>query len=185
MQWHTVILNSDNWIIGSHPIKDVMLWAIRDRPWYNIRTFEHSEKLDISHPIQLKSNSWTSLEVNDTVCTDANVQEEFTLLAGRMSVLVELYYRIRACKENTGIGDTDETLIMMHNYLASRGIIDELSPNSPTDASITYENRILLLNQLEQIKQIIIPSTLAAKSRTDFSTTRADMTRLFFTNILL
>ena len=52
MQWRTVILDSNNWIIGEHSIKEVMHWAIQDRPWYTLRTF--TIDTPIVCPMQLK-----------------------------------------------------------------------------------------------------------------------------------
>lgn len=181
MQWKTVILDSDNWALGSSDIKSVLHWAIKDKPWLVVRTFGFNGQLPVA-PIQLKSLNWKDAETNTGAAPDKAKQLSALLLSARIKVFTELHYRLRASKENLGIEDTDETLVQFHQYLSSFGII----PGEHTpDSRIQYENRIKLLGDLEKIKAKIIDQGLAAKSKEEFDAVRTEMERMFFTNILL
>jgi hypothetical protein len=70
----------------------------------------------------------------------------------------------------------------MHEYLVSQGVI---KGTAPVDAGILYENKMQLMQNLNNIKTQVISSILNAKNAEDFAAARDLMTRLFFTNILL
>lgn len=180
MQWRTVILDSNNWVIGENSIKEIMIWAIQDRPWYNIRTFT----LDAltSQPTQLKTNSWTNVSVNAKAVPSAQVISEYTLIGHRMKFFTELYYRLQASTENLGISNSNTTIIDLHEYLVSQGVI---KGTAAVDAGVQYENKMQLLQNLKNIKTQVIDAILNAKNAEDFAMARELMTRLFFTNILL
>lgn len=180
MQWRTVILDSNNWVIGEHSIKEIMLWAIQDRPWYNIRTFT----LDSSGtaPMQLKTNSWTNVSVNSEAVPSTQVVTEAAIIAHRLKFFSELYYRLQASMENLGIGNSNTTIIDLHEYLISQGVI---KGTAPEDAGVKYENKMRLLQDLNNIKLKVIDAVIKAKNAEDFKSAHELMTRLFFTNILL
>jgi hypothetical protein len=180
MQWRTVILDSNNWVIGEHSIREIMLWAIQDRPWYNLRTF--TLDAPASYPIQLKTNSWTNVSVNTEATPSQQVITESTIIGHRIKFFSELYYRLEASMENLGINNSNFTIVDLHEYLVSQGVI---KGTADVDASIHYENKILLLQNLKNIKTQVISATLNAKNAEDFASARELMTRLFFTNILL
>ena len=180
MQWQTVILDSNNWIIGHHPIKEVMLWAMQDRPWYTLRTF--TIDTTISCPTQLKTNSWTSVDINSLAIAPAEVKIESVIIGHRLKFFAELYYRLEASMENLGISNSNFTIIEMHEYLVSQGII---KGTAAVDAGIQYENKMQLLQNLNNIKTQVISAILNAKNAEDFASARELMLRLFFTNILL
>ena len=98
MAWRTVIINPDNWAIGEGAIKDVMLWAIQDRPWHVVKTYNIEQKFDL--PTQLKTNSWTNVEANGAVTPPKDVQVEAILMAHRIRFLTELHFRLQAAVEN-------------------------------------------------------------------------------------
>lgn len=181
MQWKTVILDSDNWALGASDIKAVLHWAIKDKPWLVVRTFGFNSSAP-STPVQLKSLNWKDAEINSGAEPDRSKQLLGLLMSARIKVFTELHYRLRASRENLGIDDTDESIVQLHQYLASFGII----PGEHTpDSRIEYENRIKLLGDLEKIKTKIIDQALAAKSKEEFDAVRTEMERMFFTNILL
>lgn len=180
MQWRTVILDSNNWVIGEHSIKEIMLWAIQDRPWYNIRTF--TIDAPIACPMQLKTNSWTSVTVNTTATAPAEVNKESIIIGHRLKFFAELYYRLEASMENLGISNSNFTIIEMHEYLVSQGVI---KGTAAIDAGVQYENKMQLLQNLNNIKSQVISAILNAKNAEDFAAARELMLRLFFTNILL
>jgi hypothetical protein len=84
--------------------------------------------------------------------------------------------------ENLGISNSNFTIVDLHEYLVSQGVI---KGTADVDANIHYENKILLLQNLKNIKTQVISATLNAKNAEDFANARELMTRLFFTNILL
>lgn len=180
MQFRTLIINPDNWIIGEHTNKEVMLWAIQDRPWYNLRTYTIKE--DFALPAQLKTNSWTQVEINrDNTCPQ-DVQREIKLIEARMKFFGELYYRLQIAQENLGLSNTNFTLVQLHEYLVNQGLV---KGDANPDASIHYENKLRLLQDLYNIKTQVVESLLKAATQEDFAQTRTLMERLFFTNILL
>jgi hypothetical protein len=180
MQWRTVILDSNNWIIGEHSIKEVMHWAIQDRPWYTLRTF--TIDTPIVCPMQLKTNSWTSVDINANATPSAEVVKESIIIGHRLKFFAELYYRLEASMENLGIGNANFTIIDLHEYLVSQGVI---KGTAPVDAGVQYENKMQLLQNLNNIKTQVINAILNAKNAEDFAAARELMLRLFFTNILL
>ena len=180
MQWRTVILDSNNWVIGEHSIKEVMHWAIQDRPWYTLRTF--TIDTPISCPMQLKTNSWTSVTVNTNAVSPAEVNRESIIIGHRLKFFAELYYRLEASMENLGISNSNFTIIELHEYLVSQGVI---KGTAPVDAGVQYENKMQLLQNLNNIKMQVISAILNAKNAEDFAKARELMLRLFFTNILL
>lgn len=180
MQFRTLIVNPDNWIIGEHTNKDAMLWAIQDRPWYNLRTYVIKEEFSL--PAQLKTNSWTQVEVNRENTCPQDVLREIKLMEARIKFLVELHYRLQIAQDNLGLSNTNFTLVQLHEYLVTQGLVKgEANP----DASVQYENKLRLLQDLYNIKNQVVESLLKAQTADDFSTTRTLMERLFFTNILL
>ena len=180
MQWRTVILNSNNWVIGEHSVKEVMYWAIQDRPWYTLRTF--TIDTPISCPMQLKTNSWTNVTVNTDAVSSAEVTKESIIIGHRLKFFAELYYRLEASMENLGIKNSNFTIIEMHEYLVSQGVI---KGTAAVDAGIQYENKMQLLQNLNNIKIQVISAILSAKNADEFAGARELMLRLFFTNILL
>ena len=180
MQFRTLIVNPDNWIIGEHANKDVMIWAIQDRPWYNLRTYTIKEEFSL--PAQLKTNSWTQVEINRENTCPQDVLREIKLMEARLKFLAELYYRLQIAQENLGLSNTNFTLVQLHEYLVAQGLV---KGESNPDASVQYENKLRLLQDLYNIKNQVVESLLKAQSPDDFVTTRTLMERLFFTNILL
>ena len=180
MQWRTVILDSNNWVIGEHSIKEVMHWAIQDRPWYNIRTF--TLDAPTTYPIQLKTNSWTNVSVNIEAIPPAQVTTESMIIGHRIKFFTELHYRLQASMENLGISNSNFTIIELHEYLVSQGVI---KGTAAVDAGVQYENKMQLLQNLNNIKTQVISAIINAENAEDFAAARELMLRLFFTNILL
>lgn len=180
MQWRTVILDSNNWVVGEHSIKEVMHWAIQDRPWYNIRTF--TLDAPATYPIQLKTNSWTSVSVNAEANPPAQVITESKIIGHRIKFFTELHYRLQASMENLGISNSNFTIIELHEYLVSQGVI---KGTAAIDAGLQYENKMQLMQNLNNIKARVISAILDAKNAEDFAGAHELMTRMFFTNILL
>jgi hypothetical protein len=180
LQFRTLIVNPDNWIIGEHTNKDAMIWAMSDRPWYNLRTY--TIKDEFSLPAQLKTNSWTQVEINRENTCPQDVLREIKLMEARIKFCAELYYRLQIAQENLGLSMTNFTLVQLHEYLVALGIVQgEASP----DAMVQYENKLRLLQDLNNIKNQVVASLMQAATIEDFAQTRALMERLFFTNILL
>ena len=180
MAWRTVIISPDNWAIGEGAIKDVMLWAIQDRPWHIVKTYNIEQQLDL--PSQLKTNSWTNVEVNGAVTPPKDVQVESILMAHRIRFLTELHFRLQAAVENLGMGNPHVGLLQFHEYLVALGLVKgESSP----DAIVQHENRIRALKDLQHIKESVIEKLLEATDVEGFKSARNHMERMFFTNILL
>lgn len=180
MQFRTLIVNPDNWIIGEHANKDAMIWSMQDRPWYNLRTYVIKEEFSL--PAQLKANSWTQVEINRENTCPADVQREIKLMEARLKFMSELYYRLQVAQENLGLGNTNFTLVQLHEYLVCQGLVKgEANP----DASVQYENKLRLLQDLHNIKIQVVDAALQAKDADGFAAARTFMERLFFTNILL
>lgn len=180
MQYKTLIVNSDNWALGQHDIKDVMFWAIRDRPWYHVRTYVIEQ--DLVFPVQLKTKSWTSVEVNDRATEPADAARDAALIFHRMNFFKELYHRLSISQENLGLSNTTTLLVQLHEYLISQGIV---RGEAREDAAVQYENKMRLLQDLNTIQETVITEVLASKTLEDFKRARTTMERLFFTNILL
>ena len=180
MQFRALIVDSNNWVIGEHAIKDVMLWATKDRPWYHIRTYSINESFVL--PVQLKTNSWTNVEINRESTCPRDVLVEITLLGHRIKFLNELHYRLQIATENLGLADVNTTMVQLYEFLISKGIV---SGETTDDASVQFENKMRLLQDLDNIREEVITSLLAAKTPAEFQETRTLMERLFFTNILL
>lgn len=180
MQFRALIVNPDNWVIGEHAIKDVMIWATRDRPWYHIRTYTIKEEFKL--PVQLKTNSWTAVEINKDNTCPRDVQIEVTLIGHRIKFLTELHYRLQIAIENLGLADVNTTMVQMYEFLIAQGIV---KGDVKEDAEVQFENKMRLLQDLNNIREEVITSLLAAKTAEEFQATRTLMERLFFTNILL
>lgn len=180
MQFRTLIVNPDNWIIGEHTNKDVMIWATQDRPWYNLRTYVIKETFEL--PAQLKTNSWTQVEINIGNTCPQDVLREIKLIEARMKFFAELYYRLQIAQENLGLANTNFTLVQLHEYLVHHGLV---KGESNPDASVQYENKLRLLQDLYNIKNQVVEATLQATDQEGFAAARTLMERLFFTNILL
>jgi hypothetical protein len=180
MQFKTLIVNSENWALGEHEIKDVMLWAIRDRPWYHVRTFHITEEL--TYPVQLKTNSWTNVSVNNQSVPPGDAARDSALIFHRMNFFKELYHRLEISQENLGLSNTTTLMVQLHEYLVNQGIV---RGEASVDAGVQYENKMRLLQDLNRIQETVIAEVLAAKTLEDFKKARATMDRLFFTNILL
>jgi hypothetical protein len=157
-----------------------MLWAIQDRPWYTLRTF--TIDTPISCPSQLKTNSWTSVDINSLSTAPAEVTIESAIIGHRLKFFAELYYRLEASMENLGISNSNFTIIELHEYLVSQGVV---KGTAAVDAGIQYENKMQLMQNLNNIKTQVISKILDAKNAEDFASARELMLRLFFTNILL
>lgn len=181
MQWKTVVLDSNNWAIFGLDNKQLLHWAIKDRPWYTLRTFQFNTPPE-TYPVQIKSMSWTTAEINSGATPDKGVILGNHLIAARVKLFYELQMRLNASMENMGVADNTETLLQLHGYLVSKGIIEG---SAEDDSVITYQNKIALLSNLENIKKTIIDLGLAARTKESFDAARKEMERLFFTNILL
>lgn len=180
MQYQTVILTTENWVVGTHDNKDILAWAISDLPWLNIRTLGFSDT--INTPCLIKSNSWTDVQVNREVSTPTNVKLLHAKMSARIKLLSELVLRLRSHSEIMGVSDTSVMLIRLHEYLVSNKVIDG---TSEVDAKIKYENSIRILQDLEKIKQSTIEKILKVSDTDSFNEARTHMERMFFTNILL
>jgi hypothetical protein len=180
MQFRALIVNPDNWVIGEHAIKDVMIWATRDRPWYHIRTYTIKEEFTL--PVQLKTNSWTTVEINKDNTCPRDVQIEIALIGHRIKFLTELHYRLQIAVENLGLSDVNTTMVQMYEFLIAQGIV---KGDIREDAEVQFENKMRLLQDLNNIREEVITSLLAAQTAEEFQATRTLMERLFFTNILL
>lgn len=179
MQYKTLITNPDNWIISENTNKDVMLWAMQDRPWYHLRSYAINEEFSL--PAQLKSNTWLQVELNRNNTCPVEVQDEMKLIDARIKFFTELYYRLQIAQESLGLSNTNFNLVHLHEYLVANGIVKgEANP----DAVIQYENKLRLLQDLHNIKLQVVDSLLKEKTL-DFSSTRNLMDRLFITNIML
>lgn len=180
MQYKTLIVNPDNWALGQHDIKDVMLWAIRDRPWYHVRTFAIEQ--DLTFPVQLKTKSWTSVDINDASVPPADVTRDAAVLFHRMNFFKELYHRLSISQENLGLSNNTTLMVQLHEYLISQGLV---RGEAKADAAVQYENKMRLLQDLNNIQETVITEVLAARTIEDFKQAKTTMERLFFTNILL
>jgi hypothetical protein len=180
MQWRTLIVNSDNWVIGEHENKDILIWSIKDRPWYNLRTYGLEQV--VSLPFQLKTNSWTSVEVNSDATVPQSVSIEKMIIGARINFFAELYHRLNIATETLGLANANDNMLALHEYLVATGII---RGQADQDSAIQYENKIRLLQDLNNIKKTVIDTVMVAKSVEDFKMARTTMERLFFTNILL
>ena len=181
MQYKTVILDSNNWALGTSDIKHVLHWSTRDRPWYNIRTFAFKTVLPIV-PCCLKSLNWREAEMNADAKIDRSIHLESLLMGARIKLFTELYMKLEASKENLGINDHAENMLLLHEYLVSHNVIQG---TFQPDAKLTYENRIKLISDLHTIREKIVTMGLSALSKEQFDEVRLEMDRLFFTNILL
>jgi hypothetical protein len=180
MQWRTLIVNPENWVVGESNIKDVMLWAITDMPWLHIRT--HGGLAETRFPFQLKTSSWTSVSINEDAWIDQDVADLATKLKKRIVLLQELYYRLEIAHQNQGLGNANFNIIDFYNYLVDKKVI---AGESPADASITFENKIQVMKHLDSIKRKTIDECLTCNTDEDFAQAKKNMERLFFTNILL
>lgn len=180
MAWRTLIINPNNWAIGESTNKDVLLWAIQDRPWHVVKTYKIDQPFEL--PIQLKTNSWTNVEVNNGASPPKDVQVEGILMGHRIRFLTELYFRIQANIENLGMGNSHFGLLQMHEYLVALGVING---EASADAVIQHENKIRVLQDLKNIRDSVIEKLLEAKDADGFQAARNHMERMFFTNILL
>jgi hypothetical protein len=90
MKLQTIIITPDNWVLGTSEIKDVLIWAMKDRPWLNLRTYNIENHL--TFPCQIKSNSWLNVEVNDNLPTPA-VRIEALMINARIAVFTDLHTR--------------------------------------------------------------------------------------------
>lgn len=179
MNLQTIIVTPDNWVLAASEIKDALIWSIKDRPWLNIRTYNINNKLTI--PCQIKSNSWVNVETT-TNLPPPEVKIEALLINARIALFSDLYIRLKLNIENQGLSDVNSTVLDFFNYLGSKGIVD----SEYTDESrINFENKIRLLQDLYNIRDAAIKIILAAKNKDGFTSARAEMERLFFTNILL
>jgi hypothetical protein len=180
MQWQTLIVNSDNWVLGTSQIKDILIWSIQDRPWYNIRTYGLPNTFET--PFQLKTNSWTSVDVNSDAKPTREIMIEKTIINARIKFFTELHFRLTNSAETLGLGDANTNMVSLYEYLIASGV---LQGTAPSDAKVQYENKMRLLQDLNNIKKAVIDSVMLAKSIEDFAAARTNMERLFFTNILL
>lgn len=180
MQWRTLIVNSDNWVVGESEIKDVLIWSIQDRPWYNIRTYGLQEQATL--PFQLKTNSWTNVEINKDATPPQKVSVERAIIGARINFFTELHYRLQIATETLGLGNANNNLLSLHEYLVEKGVIEG---QSDVDSAVHYENKIRLLQDLDNIKRTTISAVMSAKSIEEFKEAKTTMERLFFTNILL
>lgn len=180
MQWRTLIVNSDNWVIGEHENKDILIWSIKDRPWYNIRTYGLEQP--VNPPFQLKTNSWTNFEINAEATPPQQVIIEKTIIGARINFFAELSHRLNVATETLGLSNANDNLLALHEYLIASGVI---KGQADSDAIIQYENKIRLLQDLNNIKKTVIDAVISAKSIDEFKAARTTMERLFFTNILL
>jgi hypothetical protein len=181
MQWTSVILNNDNWALASSEHKDVLLWAIKDKPWLVVRSFGFETAVN-KYPCLLKSKNWREADIVSDAESNKLIMMSSVLLGARVKLLTELKLKINAHKENLGINDSDETIIQFYKYLASISIIND---SRFKDCQIDFENKIKLLIDLENIKLHIINLCLLADSKEKFADVRTEMDRLLFTNILL
>lgn len=181
MHYKTVIIDSDNWALASSEHKAVLHWAIKDQPWLNVRTFSLDTDIE-RYPVQLKTVSWRDAQINTDARPDNKIAINSLLLSARVRLFNELVMRMQIARENLGISDQHETLIMFHEYLAAQGVVPG---DSRTDSVITFQNRLKSLSDLENVKQKVVELGLQAKSREAFDACRQEMERLFFTNILL
>jgi len=180
MQWRTLIVNSDNWVIGEHENKDILIWSIKDRPWYNIRTYGLEERVEL--PFQLKTNSWTNVEINNGAAAPQTVIVEKAIISARINFFSELNYRLTIATETLGLSNANDNLLALHEYLIAHGVI---KGQADDDSAIHYENKMRLIQDLNNIKKTVIDAVMAAKTIEDFKSARTTMERLFFTNILL
>jgi hypothetical protein len=179
MQWQTVVVDPDNWVIACAENKEILLWSTRDRPWYNIKTY----KIDsVTAPFQLKTNSWLNVEINSNANAPESVKIETLIFDARIKFFTELFYRLRSQEEIQGLGNYNENLLALHEYLSGLGIIPG---SSKLDSKITYLNKIKLMQDLDAIKTVLIDQVLQAKNAEQFKAAYHAMERLFFTNILL
>lgn len=181
MQYRTVIIDSDNWALATSEYKAVLHWAIKDRPWLNVRTFGFEVPPE-RYPVQLSSLNWREAHVNTQAAPDNKLALGSLLLTARVKLFTELSMRIEIARENLGFADPHETLVLFHDYLAAQHKVEgDFEP----DSVITFQNRLKTLRSLEQVKARIIDVGLAARSKEAFDAARQEMERLFFTNILL
>ena len=180
MQWRTIIFNPENWAVGEHAIKDVMLWAISDMPWLHVRTFSNINFRTL--PVQLKTKSWTSVEINETAFPTQEVLDLSFKIKKRIEILQELHYRLEISQENLGISNSNLNLLDFYRYLVSKKIIEG---SAEKDSIINFENKIQVLQELDNIKNIVIGLVLNSLSEDDYRSAKTEMERLFFTNILL
>lgn len=181
MQYRTVIIDSENWALAASEQKVVLHWAIKDRPWLNIRTFGFQTAPE-RYPVQLSSLNWREAEVNTAATVDNKLALGSLLLTARVKLFTELNMRAQIARENLGIADPHETIVMFHDYLAAQGRVEG---EPVADSVISFENRLRALRSLEKVKTQIIEIGLAARSKEAFDAAREEMERLFFTNILL
>lgn len=179
MNLQTVILTPDNWILATNDIKDVLIWSIKDRPWLNIRTYNIETKITI--PCQLKTNSWINVDLTDNPAPDA-VKLEALLINARIALFTDLHTRLRLNIENQGLSDINSSLLDFFNYLGAKGLVES---EFNDESKINFENKIRILQDLYNIRDAAIKIILSAKNKESFAAARAEIERLFFTNILL
>jgi hypothetical protein len=180
MQWRTIIFDPENWALGENASKDVMLWAIKDMPWLHVRTFGN---LNITRfPTQFKSNSWTSVEINEQSKPSNDINELSVKIRKRMAVLQDLNYRLDVAQQNLGISNSNFNILDFYKFLTAKNIIEG---TYSSDSIINFENKIQILSHLDLIKQTVIDQVLAVDTDEGFQEVKTQMERLFFTNILL
>jgi hypothetical protein len=180
MQWRTLIVNPENWVLGESPVKDAMLWAISDMPWLHIRT--HGGITATQFPFQLKTESWTSVTVNKDAVPFQETVDLTNKIKKRIALLQELYYRLEIAHQNLGLGNANYTIVDFYHYLVSKGLVEG---EAPDDSQIVFENKIQTMKHLDQIKRATVTECLACTTDEDYAQAKKNMERLFFTNILL
>jgi len=180
MQWRTIILDPDNWALGENTSKDVMLWAIKDMPWLHVRTF--GNLYITKFPTQIKTNSWTSVEINEDAKAPKEIFDLSVKIRKRIALLHELNYRLIVAQENLGISNANFNILDFYKFLAAKNVIEG---KFSSDSVINFENKIQILTHLENIKQEIVEKVLTIDNDDGFQKLKTEMERLFFTNILL
>lgn len=179
MNLQTLIITPDNWVLATNNNKDVLLWAIKDRSWLNLRTYNIEET--IKPPCQIKSTSWLTVELTENI-PDVTIRLEALLLNTRIAVFTDLALRIALNIENQGLSDVNASILDFFNYLGSKGLVES---EFKDDSRINFENKVRLLQDIYNIRDAVISTTLKARNKEDFVKARLEMERLFFTNILL
>lgn len=180
MQYKTVILTSDNWAVGTSDNVDILLWSIKDKPWLNLRTFQLDD--DTNLPYQLKSNSWTNVEIVKKSQVPDDVQILHKLISTRIALFKELTFRLQNHKQLMGVSDVSTMLVGMFEYLAQKKIVQG---SHRDDSDLQWENSIKLLQDLERIKISSIEKILQVRDKLTYDEAKNHMDRMFFTNILL
>lgn len=174
MLWQTLAIDTtSNTAVAVFDDKQVLQWAIQDRPWYVIKTYSFQEQLPTA-PFVLKSNSWKDVALSETL-PDPFYKLESLLITARVRLFVELKQRYDSSLENQGIHSPYQIVCRLYNTMLKTTNAD----------AILLANDISTIQELEALKQQVINCTLQAKTQQDFVNARALMERLFFVNILL